>query len=118
MIQSLVAFSLGANFDNSYIGIPALGRLGAPYDIALELSERARSLLDYEFEAQAHNFDQVVKELQDLRVVNLLFEQWRVSLPDSAVRRRFQGLLAAVDKPLLNEGLERIRSSASDPDRP
>jgi hypothetical protein len=113
VIQSLVAFAL----DNSYVGIPALGKLGAPDAVALELAERARNLSDNEYEEQERTIGEAIKELQSSRMVNVLFEQWRASPPDSSARHRFERLLATVDRSLLDEELQRIRSGTSDPAR-
>ena len=90
-------------------------KIGAPNAIALELAERARNLPDNEYQEQERNIGQAVKELQSAGMVNMLFEQWQASPPDSSARHRFEGLLATVDKSLLNEELQRIRSGASDP---
>jgi hypothetical protein len=115
VIQRLVAFALSPDFKNSYVGIPALGRLGAFDAIAAELAERVRTLPDTEFKDRKRKIGEAVKELQSARVVRILFDQWRASSPDSSAQRRFEGLLATVDKSLLDEELQRIRSGASDP---
>ncbi len=110
VIQSLVAFALGP----SSVGIPALGKLGAPDAVALELAERARNLPDNEYKEQRYKIGSAVKELQSARMVNILFEQWRASPPDSSARQRFEDLLTNVEESLLNEELQRIRAGASD----
>lgn len=111
----MVAFALDPDLHNSYVGIPALERLGEPEAIVLELVERVRTLPDSEYEKQGDKIEKVVAKLQSFRVVNMLFKQWRASPPLSSGRLRFEGLLATVEKSLLNEELHRIRSDASDP---
>lgn len=115
VIHRLVAFALGPDFNNSYVGISALGRLGAPNAIALELAERARNLPDNEYNEQKYNIRKAVKELQSTRMVNMLFEQWRTSPSDSSTRHRFEDLLVTVDRSLLTQELHKIRTGISDP---
>jgi tetratricopeptide (TPR) repeat protein len=116
IIKRLVAFALGADFNNSNVGIPALGRLGAPDAIVLELAERACNLADGEYRAQRHEIGRLVRELHSAHVVKMLFDLWRASAPGSSSRHRFEGLLASVDTPLRDEELQRIRSGAPDPE--
>jgi tetratricopeptide (TPR) repeat protein len=46
--------------------------------------------------------------------VNVFFEHWRNAEPGSAFRHRMEGLLASVDRTLLTDELERVRSRAAD----
>jgi len=115
VIRRLVAFAFSPDYDNSHVGIPALGRLHAPDAIIRELAERARSLPDNEYETQKKNIGKVIAELQSAPVVRMLFDQWRALPPDASVRRRFEYLMASVDKSLLKQELQRIRSNAPDP---
>jgi tetratricopeptide (TPR) repeat protein len=111
VIRSLVAAAFSPD---SYVGIRALGRLNVPDAIALELAERGRSLADTEYEDKKYQVENAVQELQSAGIVRALFQQWRASSPDSSLRRRFEHLLRKVNKSLLNEELQKIRSQASD----
>jgi tetratricopeptide (TPR) repeat protein len=115
VIQRLVAFALSPDFNNSYVGIPALGRLNAPDAIVPELAARARSLPDDEYKSQEREIGEAIKTLQSAPVVRMLFDQWRASPTDASWRRRFEGLMASVDKSLLKQELQRIRSNAAEP---
>ena len=115
VIHHLVAFAISPDFNNSYIGIPALGRLNAPDVILPELVETVRSLTDDEYKTQKNKITEVIETLPIAPTLRMLFDKWRSSRADASVRRRFEGLMASVDKSLLEQELQKIRSNAIEP---
>jgi hypothetical protein len=115
VIQRLLAMALESDYYESQAGRLALKRLSSGDAITLELIERVLNLPNDEYKEREWNIGHALRELQTGRMVSILFEQWRASPPDSTARHRFEGLLAGVDRPLLNAELQRIATSASDP---
>lgn len=114
IIRHLLSMALTGD-EGSLPATMALKRLNADGIIPSEIAERAMKLPDDEYAKQKWSLGTLVEELQTGRMVSALFEGWRASPPDSSVRRRFEGLLATVDKTLLTTELQRIGKGPSDP---
>jgi tetratricopeptide (TPR) repeat protein len=115
VIPRLLAMALESDYRESKAGRSALKRLSSGDAITLELIERVLNLPNDEYEERKWNIGLALRELQTGRMVSILFEQWRASPPDSMARHRFEALLASVDNSLLNDELQTIATSASDP---
>ncbi len=115
VIKRLVGMAVSSDFDSSYTGILALKRLDAQEIILHELIETTLKLQEGELDEKKHSIGNLMNEFETADVVGTLFERWRVSPANTLDRSRIESLMATVNRSLLVEELQRIRSVASEP---